>query len=65
MRPIEETVRENTRALLDEVDRTGVLPREAAVAMAKRRVLRAMRLRRFGRRPEPVEAPFDGPQAAG
>ncbi|HVM78618.1 MAG TPA: Glu/Leu/Phe/Val dehydrogenase [Stellaceae bacterium] len=44
---IDEKIRANTRAVLDEVRRAKVLPRQAAVALAERRVRSAMRLRRW------------------
>jgi glutamate dehydrogenase/leucine dehydrogenase len=43
---IEEKIRTNTEAVLAEAERTGVLPRTAAVALAERRVRAAMSLRR-------------------
>ena len=44
---IEEKIRANTEAVLAEVKAKGVLPREAAVNLASRRVRQAMELRRF------------------
>lgn len=44
---IEEKIRANTEAVLAEVKTRGVLPREAAVALALRRVRQAMSYRRF------------------
>ena len=44
---IADKIRANTEAMLDEVRRTGVFPRTAAVSLATRRVHRAMRTRRW------------------
>jgi len=44
---IEEKIRANTRAVMEEVLRAQVLPRAAAVALAQRRVRAAMRTRRW------------------
>ncbi len=44
---IEERIRANTEAVLEEAQRRAVLPREAAVALASDRVRRAMQTRRF------------------
>lgn len=44
---IEEKIRENTRVVLDAAKRTGVVPREAAEALAVRRIKQAMLYRRF------------------
>jgi glutamate dehydrogenase (NAD(P)+) len=44
---IEEKIRHNTRQVLEEARETGHRPRGAAVAMAERRVRRAMALRRW------------------
>jgi hypothetical protein len=44
---IDEKIRANTRAVLDEVQRTGVLPRAAATSLAIERVHRAMHTRRW------------------
>jgi len=44
---IAERIRRNTEAMLDEVQRTGVLPRTAAVSLATARLHRAMRTRRW------------------
>jgi len=44
---IEEKIRRNTREVLDRVRRDQVLPRQAAVAMARERVERLMSTRRF------------------
>ncbi len=44
---IVEKIHTNTRAVLDEVRRTGVLPRQAAVALANARVRAAMATRRW------------------
>ena len=44
---IEEKIRANTEAVLAEVKAKGMLPREAAVNLASRRVRQAMELRRF------------------
>ncbi len=44
---IEEKVRANTAAVLDAVKAKGVLPREAALALATQRVRQAMAYRRF------------------
>ncbi len=45
---IREKLRENTEAVLAEATETGASPRQAAVALAERRVRDAMRLRRWG-----------------
>jgi len=45
---IAEKIRANTKAVLDEVRRTGVLPRTAATSLASERVHRAIRTRRWG-----------------
>ena len=45
---IDEKIRANTKAVLDEVRRTGVLPRTAATSLASERVHRAIRTRRWG-----------------
>jgi len=44
---INEKIRANTKAVLDEVRRTGGLPRTAATSLAVERVHRAMRTRRW------------------
>jgi glutamate dehydrogenase (NAD(P)+) len=44
---IDEKIRTNTKAVLDEVERTGALPRTAALSLATGRVRRAMRTRRW------------------
>jgi glutamate dehydrogenase/leucine dehydrogenase len=44
---IDEKIRANTRAVLDEAKRTKYLPRTAAVSLAKDRLHRAMRTRRW------------------
>jgi glutamate dehydrogenase (NAD(P)+) len=44
---IEEKIRANTKAMLDEVRRTDALPRTAALSLASERVRRAMRTRRW------------------
>ena len=44
---IDEKIRANTEAVLDEVKRTGALPRTAAASLASERVQRAMRTRRW------------------
>jgi glutamate dehydrogenase/leucine dehydrogenase len=44
---IDERIRENTRAVLEERQRTKVLPRAAAIALAGRRVRAAMETRRW------------------
>ena len=45
---IEEKIRANTEAVLADAKAKGVQPREAAVALATRRVKQAMETRRFG-----------------
>ena len=45
---IAEKIRANTKAVLDKVRRTGVLPRTAATSLASERVHRAIRTRRWG-----------------
>jgi glutamate dehydrogenase (NAD(P)+) len=47
MQSIEEKIRENTRAVLLAVRQRGVTPRQAALELARQRVLSAMKLRRF------------------
>ena len=47
---IDEKIRVNTQAVLDEARRTKSLPRTAAVSLAKERVRRAMRTRRWDAR---------------
>ena len=44
---IDERVRANTRAVLEESRRVKTLPRAAALALAERRVRRAMQMRRW------------------
>ncbi len=44
---IDEKIRGNTRAVLDRVAAGGALPRAAAMGLAKRRIERAMRTRRW------------------
>jgi len=44
---IDEKIRANTKAVLDEVRRAGVLPHTAATSLATERVHRAMRTRRW------------------
>ena len=44
---IEEKIRENTAAVLEQASRRGVLPRRAAVDLAVERVKRAMGYRRW------------------
>ena len=44
---IDEKIRANTEAMLDEVRRTDALPRTAALSLATERVRRAMRTRRW------------------
>jgi glutamate dehydrogenase (NAD(P)+) len=44
---IAEKIRSNTEAVLDEVQRTGALPRSAALSLATARVHRAMRTQRW------------------
>jgi glutamate dehydrogenase/leucine dehydrogenase len=45
---IDEKVRSNTRAVLDRVSSNRILPRAAAVELARVRIKRAMRTRRWG-----------------
>jgi glutamate dehydrogenase (NAD(P)+) len=47
MQTIEEKIRDNTRAVLLAVRRGGVTPRQAALELARERVVSAMKLRRF------------------
>jgi glutamate dehydrogenase (NAD(P)+) len=47
---IDQKIRANTRAVLDEAKRAGAPPRHAAVALAERRVRAALGLRRWGPR---------------
>lgn len=44
---IEERIRANTRAVLEDSRRDGILPRAAALALAERRVRAAMKVRRW------------------
>jgi glutamate dehydrogenase/leucine dehydrogenase len=44
---IDEKIRANMKSVLDQAERTGSLPRAAAVSLAKDRVYRAMRVRRW------------------
>jgi glutamate dehydrogenase/leucine dehydrogenase len=44
---IEEKIRSNTALVLEEATQQGILPRQAAVALAERRVRRAMTYRRW------------------
>jgi len=44
---IEEKVRENTRLVLDEAVQEGIMPRDAAIRLAERRVLKAMDCKRW------------------
>jgi len=44
---IEEKVRENTRQVLDEAAQEGIMPRDAAIRLAERRVLKAMDCKRW------------------
>ena len=44
---IEERIRFNTRAVLEAMRRDKVSPRQAAVTLARARVLKAMEYRRF------------------
>ncbi len=46
-RAIDEKIRHNTHLVVEESRRTGALPRQAAVALAERRVREAMRSRRW------------------
>jgi glutamate dehydrogenase (NAD(P)+) len=48
---IDEKIRANTKAVLDEGRRTGALPRKAAMALATERIRRAMRTRRWDSAP--------------
>ncbi len=45
---IDEKIRRNTRAVLDDARSRGILPRQAAMEMAEARVRRAMQFRRNG-----------------
>jgi glutamate dehydrogenase (NAD(P)+) len=47
MQTIEEKIRENTRTVLLAARQRGVTPRQAALELARERVLSAMKLRRF------------------
>ena len=44
---IDEKIRRNTRAIMEEVERNKVLPRTAAIGLAERRIRAAMRTRRW------------------
>lgn len=48
LRTIEEKIRANTVEVLDGSRRHGILPRQAAVAMAGERIRKAMKFRRWG-----------------
>ncbi|KFE69704.1 hypothetical protein [Hyalangium minutum] len=43
----DEKIRDNTHRVVDESRRTGVLPRQSAVALAEQRVREAWRSRRW------------------
>ncbi len=45
---IREKIRTNTRSVLEEAKRGNILPRAAALDLAKRRVMKAMELKRWG-----------------
>jgi glutamate dehydrogenase (NAD(P)+) len=45
---IEEKVKQNTKAVLEESQRQNIMPREAALALATERVKKAMSCRRWG-----------------
>jgi glutamate dehydrogenase (NAD(P)+) len=47
METIAEKVSDNTRQVLEDAKRDGILPREAAIRLAKRRVKKAMELKRW------------------
>lgn len=47
-RAVDEKIRHNTRLVVEEARRAGVLPRQAAISLAERRVREAMRSRRWG-----------------
>jgi glutamate dehydrogenase (NAD(P)+) len=47
LQAIQEKILRNTKTVLDDAKRRGILPRRAAVEMAERRVRRAMGLRRY------------------
>jgi glutamate dehydrogenase (NAD(P)+) len=47
LQAIREKVLRNTKTVLDDAKRRGILPRQAAVEMAERRVRKAMGLRRY------------------
>ena len=44
---IDDKIRRNTQAMLDRMAATGALPREAALALAKAHIERAMQTRRW------------------
>ena len=46
-KPIEEKIRTNTKLVLEEAAKTAAPPYQAAVALAERRVRRAMTYRRW------------------
>jgi glutamate dehydrogenase (NAD(P)+) len=48
LQAIEEKIRTNTTEVLDSSRRQGILPRQAAVAMAGERIRKAMKFRRWG-----------------
>jgi glutamate dehydrogenase (NAD(P)+) len=47
LQAIQEKILRNTKTVLDDAKRRGILPRQAAVEMAERRVRKAMGLRRY------------------
>jgi glutamate dehydrogenase (NAD(P)+) len=48
METIRDKICANTRAVLEEARQAGILPRQAALHLAQRRIMKAMELKRWG-----------------
>ena len=48
MEEIHDKISANTRTMLEESKRKNILPREAALHLAQRRIMKAMELKRWG-----------------
>jgi glutamate dehydrogenase (NAD(P)+) len=48
MENIRDKISANTRTMLEEAKQKNILPREAALDLAQRRVMKAMALKRWG-----------------
>ena len=48
MQDIRDKISANTRTMLEEAKQKNILPRDAALDMAQRRVMKAMKLKRWG-----------------